>query len=133
MHRFSVHFSVHFRESTEIWTNTEILCRVDTLSWREGSSREGSWREGSWREGAAERGAGGRGAEVVRQRDIWHLSVVAIREVRDNFHPVSLSVEQVGVVDGQLQGLAGVELYSIIFLLRKNCIPSSIIIVCHLH
>ena len=31
MHRFSVHFSVRFWKSTEIWTNTEILCRVDTL------------------------------------------------------------------------------------------------------
>ena len=29
MHRFSV----HFWKSTEIWTNTEILCRVDTLVW----------------------------------------------------------------------------------------------------
>ena len=29
-----MHFSVHFRESTEIWTNTEILWRVDTLPGR---------------------------------------------------------------------------------------------------
>ena len=65
-----------------------------------------------------------------RQRDNKHFCVVAIGEVRDNFHPVSLGVEQMGVVDGQLQGLVGgaivflhhMQLYSFIIW---NCIPSS--------
>ena len=33
------------------------------------------------------------------------LSVISIREVRNDFHPIPLSVEKLSVVDGKLQGL----------------------------
>ena len=40
--------------------------------------------------------------EPQRRQD---LSVISIREVRDDFHPIPLSVEKLSVVDGKLQGL----------------------------